>query len=445
MFSSISSSVKITLAYLFFGILWISISDTIVNALSENIEALKSIQYLKGWFYIFLSSVILFFVSKKVLKDLERTSTQAEETKKLLENIINNAPVRIFWKNRNGQFLGANKLFFQDMNVNSMEQLLGETDKSLELKEHQDYVDDDQFVMKNNTKKLNYIETLTDKNGNRKILNTSKVPLLNKSNEVIGVIGVYQDITQQVEIQNKIKEQEAMILQQSKFTSMGEMIANIAHQWRQPLSIISSSTSGIKLKKEMGMSTPEFEIQALDSISENVQYLAKTIDDFSNFFKDKKIQNNVELKTILNKALSLLSSRLYDQNIEIIIEHGDISFETLETELLHVFINIINNAIDAFETVSNKKLLFIKTKKQDDIVTITIKDNAGGISKEIISRVFDPYFTTKESSKGTGIGLYICKEIVVKHLYGNIDVENVSFDYEGNHYLGCEFTIELLV
>lgn len=445
MFSSVSSSVKITLAYLFFGILWISVSDTIVNALSENMEAIKSIQYLKGWFFIFFSSLILFFVSKKVFKDLEKTTSQVDETKKLLENIINNAPIRIFWKNKEGKYLGANKLFIEDMNIKSINDLLGKTDNDLANKESQDYINDDQFVIKNNFKKLNYIETLTDYNGNRKILNTSKVPLLNKNNEVIGVIGVYQDVTQHVTIQNKIKEQEAIILQQSKFTSMGEMIANIAHQWRQPLSIISSATTGIKLKKEMGMSTPEFEIEALDSIHNNVQYLSKTIEDFSNFFKDKKLQNNVELKTIVNKALSLLSSRLHDYQINVIIENDDILFETLETELLHVFINIINNAIDAFETYENKRYLFIKTQKIDDNIRITIKDNAGGIKDEIISRIFDPYFTTKENSKGTGIGLYICKEIVVKHLYGNIDVANVLYEYEGNQYKGCEFTIELFI
>jgi C4-dicarboxylate-specific signal transduction histidine kinase len=153
----------------------------------------------------------------------------------------------------------------------------------------------------------------------------------------------------------------------------------------------------------------------------------------------------VELKAIINKALSLLKSRLYDQNINVVVENDDILFETLETELLHVFINIINNAIDAFEAQEDKKYLFIKTQIKDDTVKITIKDNAGGINKEIMSRIFDPYFTTKESSKGTGIGLYICKEIVVKHLYGNIDVENVSYEYEGKQCMGCEFTIELFI
>ena len=445
MFNHLSSSFKITFAYLIFGILWILISDTLTNILSHTIENIQTVQLIKGWFFIFFSASILYFISKKLFKNLQQAKDEADEAKALLENIINNAPVRIFWKDKNGLYLGANKLFLEDIGVKNISTLLGKNDKSLHIQETSEYMQDDQYVMKFKIKKLNYIETLTDKEGNRKILNTSKVPLLNKNGEVIGIIGVFQDITQHVEIENQIKKQEALILQQSKFASMGEMIANIAHQWRQPLSIISTSATGIKVQKEMGMLTDEFEFESLDSINENVQYLSKTIEDFRNFFKEEKIRNEVDIEEILSKTLSLVSSRLKNRNINIITSYERIVFETLETELIHVFINIINNAIDAFEDVTTEKFIFIQTQQTSNAIVISIKDNAGGIDPNILNLVFDPYFTTKEFSKGTGIGLYMCKEIVVKHLHGKIDVKNVEFDYKEKSYKGCEFTIEILI
>ena len=444
MFKHISSSFKITFTYLIFGITWIYVSDTLTNVIFQTIEDVQLVQFLKGWMFILISALILYFLSKKLFSSLQEAKDEAIEAKILLENIVNNAPVRIFWKNRNGFYLGANKLLLEDIGVASLNELIGKHDNQTNIKEAQDYVNDDNFIINNNTKKLNYIETLTDKNGKRKILNTSKVPLLNANHEVIGIIGVYQDITQQVEIENQIKKQDALILQQSKFTSMGEMIANIAHQWRQPLSIISTSATGIKLQKEIGTLNDELEFQALDSINENVQYLSKTIEDFRNFFKEEKLRNEVELKTILEKTLSLVGSRLKNKEINVITQYEEIAFETLETELVHVFINIINNAIDAFESIVDTKYIFIQTKKHNDSIRISIKDNAGGIDNTIISRVFEPYFTTKDASKGTGIGLYICKEIVVKHLNGKIDVKNISFEYQGKEYVGCEFTIDLL-
>lgn len=444
MFKNISSSFKITLTYLTFGVLWIYVSDTLTNVIFQTIEDVQLVQFLKGWMFILISALILYFLSKKLFSSLQEAKDEAIEAKILLENIVNNAPVRIFWKDRNGFYLGANKLLLEDIGVASLNELIGKHDNQTNIKEAQDYVNDDNFIINNNTKKLNYIETLTDKNGKRKILNTSKVPLLNANHEVIGIIGVYQDITQQVEIENQIKKQDALILQQSKFTSMGEMIANIAHQWRQPLSIISTSATGIKLQKEIGTLNDELEFQALDSINENVQYLSKTIEDFRNFFKEEKLRNEVELKTILEKTLSLVGSRLKNKEINVITQYEEIAFETLETELVHVFINIINNAIDAFESIVDTKYIFIQTKKHNDSIRISIKDNAGGIDNTIISRVFEPYFTTKDASKGTGIGLYICKEIVVKHLNGKIDVKNISFEYQGKEYVGCEFTIDLL-
>ncbi|WP_192941178.1 sensor histidine kinase [Arcobacter suis] len=221
------------------------------------------------------------------------------------------------------------------------------------------------------------------------------------------------------------------------------MIANIAHQWRQPLSIISTSATGIKIQKEMGILDDDSEIKSLDCINENAQYLSNTIEDFRDFFKKSKIKNLVNLNTLLEKTLKLIITRLKNKKITIINNCTDIEFETYEREMIQVFMNIINNSIDAFENKDYEKFIFFETKKFENKIVINIKDNAGGIDENILDKIFEPYFTTKESKQGTGIGLYMCNEIVVKHFNGEISVENESFEYLNQKYKGSQFTIEL--
>ena len=224
---------------------------------------------------------------------------------------------------------------------------------------------------------------------------------------------------------------------------MGEMIANIAHQWRQPLSIISTSATGIKIQREMGILDDSSEIKSLDCINENAQYLSNTIDDFRDFFKKSKTKNLVNLNNLLEKTLKLILSRLKNKDINIIKNNINIEFETYEREMIQVFMNIINNSIDAFENKYYDKFIFFETKKFENKIVIKIKDNAGGIDENILNRIFEPYFTTKESKQGTGIGLYMCNEIIVKHLHGKIIVSNESFEYKNQKYKGSQFTIEL--
>jgi signal transduction histidine kinase len=224
---------------------------------------------------------------------------------------------------------------------------------------------------------------------------------------------------------------------------MGEMIGNIAHQWRQPLSVISTLATGIKLQKELNVSDEESEKESLGLINDNAQYLSKTIDDFKNFFKKSNIKNNVNCETMFKKTFKLILSRLQNKNIIIVENYEDIDFQTYESELIQVFMNIINNSIDALEEIETEKYIFIKTEKIDNNLFIHIKDNAGGINEEIIHKIFEPYFTTKNEKQGTGIGLFMCNEIIVKHLNGKIFVSNKSFEYLNKKYIGSLFTIEL--
>ena len=443
MLRNTSSAFKISIIYFVFSLLWIYFSDSAISFVVKDFHELQFLQTIKGWFFVTISAVLLYILSKQFFINLQKEKDKLINTNNILENIIENAPIIIFWKDKNGIYKGSNKLFLELMNLKDEKELLGKKDSDFNIVENEDFMSDDLYVMTNKKPKLNYTETISSKNNDIRILNTSKVPLIDKNENVIGVLGVIQDITEQINNQNQINLQEQLLIQQSKLASMGEMIANIAHQWRQPLSIISTSATGIKIQKEMGILDDDSEIKSLDCINENAQYLSNTIEDFRDFFKKSKIKNLVNLNTLLEKTLKLIITRLKNKKITIINNCIDIEFETYEREMIQVFMNIINNSIDAFENKDYEKFIFFETKKFENKIVINIKDNAGGIDENILDKIFEPYFTTKESKQGTGIGLYMCNEIVVKHFNGEISVTNEYFEYSNQKYKGSQFTIEL--
>ena len=440
------SYLKITFVYFLFGILWIYFSDTAINLFIDDLNTLQFIQTIKGWVFICLSTILLYFFSKQQFNNLQEEKNQLAKTKDLLENIIENAPVNIFWKSVDGAYIGSNKRFLELINLKSKEELIGKKDSDLNFLESEVFVNDDKLIISTKEAKLDYIEQVTIKENITKIVNTSKVPLLDEEGKVIGILAITQDITEQINNINQLKEQEKLIIQQSRLASMGEMIANIAHQWRQPLSIISTLATGIKLEKELAISNEQSEIDSLDMINQNAQYLSQTIDDFRNYFKKSNYMNTIFTNNLLDKTLKLIAPRLKNKNIEIIMNNENIEIETYENELVQIYINIINNAIDAFEDfkeVDYSKYIFIEIKKTDSSLEIKIKDNAGGIEDEIMNRIFEPYFTTKDEKQGTGLGLFMCNEIVTKHLKGDIQALSSTFSYEGKEYKGTTFKITL--
>ncbi|MGE4383408.1 MAG: PAS domain S-box protein [Arcobacter sp.] len=232
--------------------------------------------------------------------------------------------------------------------------------------------------------------------------------------------------------------------EQSKLAAMGEMIGNIAHQWRQPLSVITTISSNIKLRSEYDQ-LEDYDIESdMNIIMQQAQYLSKTIDDFRNFIRNTKDVHKLSLKDTIEKTLSILHSAMINNSITIITDlKEDKSIEGYENELIQSFINIINNAKDAIkENVKNdEKLIFIDTKKEDSSLIITIKDNGGGISDNIIHRIFEPYFTTKNKTVGTGIGLSMTYKMITERHNASIDVYNEEYIYNNKNYKGACFKI----
>lgn len=274
---------------------------------------------------------------------------------------------------------------------------------------------------------------------------TSKITKFSNEGKPLFIIGTILDLTKIKKLELEKREQDTLLAQQSKMAAMGEMLENIAHQWRQPLSVISTASTGMQLQLEINKKVDEkFLLESINSINKQSQYLSKTIEDFRNFFNPNKLVQYFDIKDCIDKSLYLVDSRLKKYNIEVIKDMRSIKIKTLESELVQILLNILNNAIDAIESKKvSKAVICINTYKEKDSLIIEIKDNAGGIPKNIINRILEPYFTTKHKSQGTGIGLYMSNEIITKHLKGRILVSNCTFLVDEIYYKGALFTLSL--
>ena len=256
-----------------------------------------------------------------------------------------------------------------------------------------------------------------------------------------------ENLEQKVIIESaKARKKDKQLMQQSRFAALGEMIGNIAHQWRQPLSAIGSISSGVKLQMELGLTTEEEIKQSFDKIIDNIEFLSQTIEDFRGFFKEDKELVDFDIIQTINKTLSILETTYKDNNIKIITDFKSDKFISngMPSELSQVILNILNNAKDA--TVSNNienRLVHIEVKSENGKNIIQIQDNAGGIPDDIIDKIFDPYFTTKHQSQGTGIGLYMSKDIIENHMKGLISVQNLYIKKDDIYYNGACFKIVL--
>ena len=255
-------------------------------------------------------------------------------------------------------------------------------------------------------------------------------------------INLYTKLIKSVE---ENRQKDLILNEQSKLVSMGEMIGNIAHQWRQPLSVISTGITGMQVEKEYGLLTDEKFLNTCDVINSNAQYLSKTIDDFRNFIKGDRIKKEFNLKSDINSFLHLVEGTIKTANIKIILDLDEnIIVNGYENELTQCFINIFNNSKDVLlENDEENRFLFITTKQNNTEIIITIKDNGGGIPDDVIHRVFEPYYTTKHKSLGTGLGLHMTHNLIVDGMNGSIDVYNCEYDYNNIAQKGAEFIIKL--
>ena len=233
------------------------------------------------------------------------------------------------------------------------------------------------------------------------------------------------DVTEMMRLRDELIKSKDLMLAQSKQAAMGEMISMIAHQWRQPISVIGMSVNNILIDIELEELKEQSVKECANEIIEETEYLSKTIDDFRNFFRPDKKRETVSIRTLFESVVKLVGKAFENNNIELeFLGDLDVEIYIYRSEFLQVILNILNNAKDAFSDLDmDGKKVTVSFKRQDNLL-FKICDNASGISKEIISKIFDPYFSTKLEKNGTGLGLYMSKIIVQKHLFGTIWAEN---------------------
>jgi len=243
--------------------------------------------------------------------------------------------------------------------------------------------------------------------------------LVIKDNKPYKILGTALDITE-------LKEKDSIITQQSKLAQMGEMINMIAHQWRQPLNAISAAAIKMNMQNDMDMLTDKEIQKTTEFIEEMTQEMSKTINDFMNFTKPTDAKIVVKFSEVIDDIMRLMHAQLANHNIKLLQDIEDnLSTLTYKKDLEHVLINLFSNAKDALDDLEkDDKELHIRIYEKETKCFIEVSDNAGGIDADIITRVFDPYFTTKEQGKGTGLGLYMTKKILKETLDGDIYVEN---------------------
>ncbi|MCT7616237.1 HAMP domain-containing histidine kinase [Aliarcobacter butzleri] len=270
-----------------------------------------------------------------------------------------------------------------------------------------------------------------------KVTSTDEIGQLENSfNEMAGKIEklISQEKKLNTELEEKVivetskqKEQEQLLIQQTRLAAMGEMIGNIAHQWRQPLNALGLILQNLKFSYEIGELDEKMIDKSVKKATMLTENMSKTIDDFRNFFRPNKAKENFKINEGITKAVELIESTFEHNNIKLEKDFvsSEIEFFGFANEFSQVILNLLTNAKDAvLENKIENPLIIIQTKIDDEYIYISIKDNGLGIKDEIINKIFEPYFTTKDEGKGTGIGLYMSKIIIENNMNGKIEVKN---------------------
>ncbi len=254
------------------------------------------------------------------------------------------------------------------------------------------------------------------------------------------LIEINQNLERRIEEEvRKNREMDQHILQQSRLAQMGEMISMIAHQWRQPLGSISTVAASIKLKLSLNRldfsttesqeSSKQFLLDAMQKVESYVLFLTHTIDDFRNFFKPNKQKENVTLEQLLLRTLDIIGNALEINGIRV---HLDVQMTeplcTYANEVTQVILNILKNAEDVIkERCPKEPSIWIRINAhKNGWQSISIEDNAGGIPRKVMPKIFEPYFSTKSEKNGSGLGLYMSKIIIEEHCEGTITASNTQ-------------------
>ncbi|NVN89195.1 MAG: PAS domain-containing sensor histidine kinase [Desulfuromonadales bacterium] len=370
------------------------------------------------------------------------------EREQQFSKFMEHLPLAVSIKDKSGRFLFANE-FMKDLLAaddpvgKTLGELLPPEEASMMA------VNDHQAL----TQGLLLIQNrVNDTYGDERIFETYKFPLpMPEKRTLLGSISV--DITerkraeqalalkqQQLEELNRsleqrvqqavdeLRQKDRLLIQQSRQAAMGEMINNIAHQWRQPLNNIGLIIQNLQLQYEAGEMDSEQMATEVGKAMDVIAYMSRTIDDFRNFFHQDKERQPFVVNQMVSRSLDFVLPGLKNSGIDVECrEEPNVSADGYPREYMQALLNILNNARDVLlERKVKQPLIRIAIFRENKRSVVTIHDNAGGISDDVLPKIFDPYFTTKEQGKGTGIGLYMSKTIIEKNIEGSLTARNVD-------------------
>lgn len=270
------------------------------------------------------------------------------------------------------------------------------------------------------------IHRLQHKDGSWVWILARGMTIFNEEGKAIRMVGFHTDITKQKLLEQELFEKEEMMIAQSRHVAMGEMIGMIAHQWRQPITVIAMGANNMLADIALESVDIENFKQQSQQILQQTQYLSKTIDDFRTFFRSDKEKSEVKLIDIFQEAEQIIGKSLENYNIDlVIVDNSNEVILTYSRELLQVVLNLLKNAKEALETSKpDNPYIHVTIESFSDRIVTSVSDNGGGIEGNILERIFEPYFSTKDVKTGTGLGLYMSKTIIEKHLHGIIQASN---------------------
>lgn len=544
------------------------------------IEDMARVIHDRDGSHVSLRGVMIDITERKLA---ERARKKAEEdlfnAKQVVQQVLDHIPQQVFWKDLDSIYVGGNAAYLDACGMASIEELRGKSDFDFHLPEFaRKYRNDDRNVMRRNRPRLNYEEQGIIRNGETSWVKISKVPLHDQAGKVVGILGMFEDITdrkamkqeladtllqlrtildnaqvgiaylqegkvnwinrrmeemfgyklaeisekspelfyptqedyaqigeqsfsvlsqgkpfeiehlmkrkngrtfwchmrgvavdtrnivkgsiwtlmdidsrkaaeqQLLELNNSLAqrvcreiangmEKERLLIQQARHAAMGEMIGNIAHQWRQPLSVLGLILQNIGIDYDDHELTDEALQRYIADAMQAIQQMSGTIDGFRDFFRPSRQKVKFKLRHAIEQTLDLVNASLRNRSIEVRLSgREDIEIYGHPNEFSQMLLNLIGNAKDALdERKPAAPEIAIETGSDGEYATITVRDNAGGVPSDVAEKIFDPYFTTKD--KGTGIGLYMTKTIIEKHMYGAIVFRNGE--------QGAEFTLKL--
>ncbi|MEA3372447.1 MAG: ATP-binding protein [Campylobacterota bacterium] len=369
--------------------------------------------------------------------ELTRANRDIVKNNELLQSVTESLGDAIFYKDLEFKYIGCNWHFAELAGISSTDEVIGKDDYELFLKEEADHFRSIDTAMLEAGGPQVIKEWVTDAEGNKLCFSTAKSPLLNAKGETIGIVGIARDITKEHMMEKELESKRLLLVQQGRLASMGEMIGNIAHQWRQPLNALGLIVQKIRFYNDREMLDRENLNQSVDKSMELIDGMSNTIDDFREFFNPNKRKERFLASEAIEQAYAIVESTFTYNDIEYeLLIDADVSIEGFKNEFSQVVVNLLNNAKDILlEREKSPAKITLTVKNDKERTQVSVCDNGGGVPAEIMPKLFDPYFSTKEEGKGTGIGLYMCKIIVEDHMGGKLSACNTDE--------GACFTIEV--